>query len=142
MTSGRPRIVVGIAGSPASDAALRWAVEHAAAVGADVEAVAVWQSRFAFADPAVPGGKNAAATIVRRLPADVRAAARHGGVELRGELALGHPSDVLVRRSRGALMLVLGNGRRGGLATLLRGSVAGRCARAAGCPVVLVPVGG
>ncbi len=127
----RPRIVVGIAGSPASDAALRWAVQHAATVGADVEVVAVWRSRFSFADPAVPGGPDARATIVRRLPADVRAAARRGGVQLRGELALGDVAEVLVRRAQGALLLVLGNGRRGGLAR--------RCLRAAPCPVVVVP---
>src|SRR6266571_3391829 len=47
---GRPRIVAGVDGSPASLAALQWAVRQAAATGSTVQAVIAWQY------PSVIGG--------------------------------------------------------------------------------------
>ncbi|MFB7199359.1 universal stress protein, partial [Streptomyces sp. NPDC056240] len=38
-----PRIVVGVDGSPSSQAALRWAVRYAGLVGGRVEAVSAWE---------------------------------------------------------------------------------------------------
>ncbi|MER7842222.1 universal stress protein [Streptomyces sp. NPDC096040] len=38
-----PRVVVGVDGSPASYAALRWAVRYAGLVGGTVEAIAAWE---------------------------------------------------------------------------------------------------
>lgn len=133
----RPTVVVGIAGTVESDAALRWAVQHAGRVGADVLAISVWQSKYRFAESAVPG--IAGTTVTKRLPADVRAAARRLQVELRGDLVLGFPAEVLVQRSRDAVLLVLGNTRRGGVTAALLGSVSRRCLRYASCPVVVVP---
>ena len=45
------RIVVGVDGSPASELALRWALNQGALTGAAVEAVNAWQV------PQVPGGR-------------------------------------------------------------------------------------
>jgi nucleotide-binding universal stress UspA family protein len=45
-----PRIVVGVDGSPSSQAALRWAVRQAELTGGSVDAVLAWQI------PAVAGG--------------------------------------------------------------------------------------
>ena len=50
-----PRVVVGVDGSPASHAALRWAVHHARMVGGAVEAIYVWDTPSArgWSGPAV-----------------------------------------------------------------------------------------
>ena len=43
LTGGRPRIVVGVDGSAASNDALKWAADYAALVGGELLALSVWQ---------------------------------------------------------------------------------------------------
>ncbi len=51
---------------------------------------------------------------------------------------IGHPTARLLAEAEGAELLVLGNRGRGGLASLLLGSVSRRVATHASCPVVVV----
>lgn len=140
------RIVVGVDGSENGTAALRWAIEHAAATGALVEAVHVWHP------PYVGGELFAAAPISYD---DCRAAAQLdleralAAVELGPSAAPPEPvlvqgaaAPALIDASAGATMVVVGARGTGGFAGLLLGSVSTQVARHAHCPVVVVPAGG
>ncbi|HEY3976596.1 MAG TPA: universal stress protein [Streptosporangiaceae bacterium] len=131
------RIVVGVDGSPHSNAALRWSVEQAAARGGSVTAVFAWQLPFisipgAFSRPELQAAYRAflIKTVSEAVPAPP--------VPLAPVLAEGDPTEALVRAAQGADLLVLGIRGRSPAAGLLLGSVSQACAASASCPVVLV----
>jgi nucleotide-binding universal stress UspA family protein len=145
--SHRPRVVVGIDGSPGSRAALAWAMEAAAATGATVEAVTAFAVDFYWTDPylADPGRVDAITADTRALAAgmvgEARAAmAETGATAPDVELVVvpGPAPQHLVHQSRGADLLVVGSRGRGGVASTLLGSVALHCSAHARCPVVVV----
>ncbi|MER6216128.1 MULTISPECIES: universal stress protein [unclassified Streptomyces] len=134
------KIVVGVDGSPSSQAALRWAVRYAGLVGGRVEAVTAWE---------VPGEASWSAPAVdatfdeedaqRRLVDEVRTVLGAEGASLvRERLVHGHPVAVLVGAADGAEMLVVGSRGRGGFRRALLGSVSQQVALHAPCPVTIV----
>ncbi|MFF9404899.1 universal stress protein [Streptomyces anandii] len=140
-TSGaRRRVVVGVDGSPSSYTALRWAAGYAGLVGGVVEAIHVWDtpSDVGWTGPAIDPEY------------DLEQARERFAEELRGvfgqehpagleeHLVEGDPSEVLIRASEGADILVVGSRGRGGFARAMLGSVSQRCAQHAACPVVVV----
>ncbi|WP_327111142.1 universal stress protein [Streptomyces sp. NBC_01341] len=143
--STTPRVVVGVDGSGPSQEALRWAAHQAQLTGAVVEAVCAWEtpSEVGWAGPATEAGFDLERAQlrfsegVRAVFGDVKPA------EVREILVRGDPSEVLVKASAGADLLVVGNRGRGGFARAMLGSVSQRCAQHAKCPVVVVqnPVG-
>jgi nucleotide-binding universal stress UspA family protein len=159
------RILVGADGSPASVAAVRWAAREAQLRGMRVHVVFVQDKRVPIPHYAPhPRGADAdlgpaaAESTLKALvgealgaqPAGTQAeAVQMAAVQM--ELADGPPARVLLERSVGAEMLVLGSTRPGGgpsgtagaaaLATQSRrslGPVARDCLNAAACPVVVV----
>jgi nucleotide-binding universal stress UspA family protein len=131
------RIVVGVDGSPHSNAALRWSVDQAAARGGAVTAVFAWQVPFV----SIPGAFNRdelqeayRAFLVKTVSEAVPAPP----VPVAPVLAEGDPTEALVRAADGADLLVLGIRGRSPAAGLLLGSVSQACAASASCPVVLV----
>ena len=139
------RIVVGVDDSEGARRALLWAIEHAAALGASVEAVHAYDFRPAWID------YDEGAEAIERWR---QRAATTAGNELHRvvtEVAQGHdatiqevvvPSDAvtaLVDRAHGAELLVVGSRGRGTFSGLLLGSVSRRCTEHAPCPVVVVP---
>lgn len=132
-------IVVGVDGSTASVAALRWAMQTAAATGDQVEAITAWDyptgsgmaARFGNWDPAADAQKVVDETIDAAFPKD-------RPVNIRKAVRQGHPAQVLIEASRGARMLVVGSRGRGGFVGLLLGSVSAYCAEHAPCPVVVI----
>lgn len=142
----RQVVVVGVDGSPGSRAALRWAMDHACANGAELVAVNVFE-------PVVPmdftGAGFAAMSMTdpNRLRRDsreliermVRELAAGRPVEVRPHVVEAHnPGQALVRAARNASMLVVGAHHRHGLGYLL-GSTGASCVRHATCPVMVVP---
>jgi len=138
-------IVVGVDGSPASRAALRWAVSMAVTLGCPVRAVSVVSSTnwlvapdatgWLPSDPAaleVDGRLLLERTVRNALPTDER-----WRVERR--VVVGSASWHLTEESYGAAMLVVGAARRSSLARLVDGSIAPALMRNAKCPVVTVP---
>lgn len=136
----RPRIVVGVDGSPESIGALRWAAGYAALVAADVDAVTVWQQPIRFsAAVAIPydwdprqDATDTLADVVKQVyeqesPDGVRLVVREG-----------NPAKELVGQAEGALLLVVGSRGRGGFTGLLLGSVSGSVAAHAHCPVLVM----
>jgi nucleotide-binding universal stress UspA family protein len=143
---GRPPIVVGVDGSPASKAALRWALDQAARTATGVDAVIVWAPEtglyygYELAAMAVPGEDLAAAAESVLLDTLVDVVGNHGGsVPVRPRVVQGRAVDELLRAARTAQLLVLGGPTHGRITGLLTGSVSHQCMQRASCPVVITP---
>ncbi|MDP9303441.1 MAG: universal stress protein [Actinomycetota bacterium] len=150
-------IVVGVDGSPGSDAALRWALAEAELRAVPVRVVIAYQSAPVLADGLIMGGPGAvvAATSsddLQRLRSSYEAEARRvleealarldapsNGVELEADAIEGPPAETLIESGRGADLLVVGSRGRGGFTGLLLGSVSQQCAQHPPCPVVILP---
>lgn len=138
-----PRIVVGVDGSDQSKLALRWAAHLAQLNAADLDAVMVWDYPATLGwsaalsytsetwNPQADAEKLLAATI-----AEVYGSERPAGLRLM--VQEGYCAKVLLERSEGALMLVVGSRGHGGFAGMLLGSVSANCAEHASCPVLVV----
>jgi nucleotide-binding universal stress UspA family protein len=132
-----PRVVVGVDGSPASLDALRWAAKFADMSGARIEAVTAWQYPvpIGWAMPDWDPEKHARKLLIAAVneaygserPSDMSLLTREGNA-----------TEVLVRASAGAVLLVVGSRGRGGFAGLRLGSVSERCAAYARCPVLVI----
>ncbi|MEU0219362.1 universal stress protein [Streptomyces sp. NPDC006265] len=135
-----PRVVVGVDGSPASRAALRWAVHHARMVGGAVEAIYVWDTPSArgWSGPAVDPDFDLEQAR-ERFAQELRTVFPGGQPpRLQEHLVQGDPSEALIQASEGAELLVVGRRGIGGFARAMLGSVSQRCAQHAACPVVVV----
>ena len=138
-------IVVGVDGSPESDAALRWAVDEARLRDVALDVVTVWT----YPMPAFVGIPGGYASIElgedlerRAKEAQAEALARtvpeQAGVVLEARVVKGQPAWALVDAAQDADMLVVGSRGLGGFRELLLGSVSQQCAHHAVCPVVIV----
>ena len=138
-------IVVGIDESPASVAALHWAVDHATAGGLPLRLVHAWQPSAAAAAAVASGGGQ----YLEAAAADARARATRwvldtlGGVAAQVRWVLevheAAPGQVLVARSHEAELLVVGTHAHTGLRRVLAGSVSHYVLSHADVPVVAVP---
>jgi nucleotide-binding universal stress UspA family protein len=138
------RIVVGIDGSPESEAALSWAMDEAAIRSAVVEAVHTYDVPV-FSDPVgigttalyenLPEMDEAARELVDKL------VARHARPEVTVQtlVAQGPAGGILVDRSEGADLVVVGARGHGAVASFFLGSVSQHVAHHAQCPVVIIP---
>jgi nucleotide-binding universal stress UspA family protein len=142
ITATRSRILVGVSGSPASVAALRWAVREAAQRDLRVDVVLAWQAAPAAtyamrAARPCPGEQQHAAS---RLLIDVltRACGTHVPADLSAEVIEGAPERVLIDRSLGAELLALGSASAGWTPGRSIGPVIRSCLSHAHCPVVVV----
>ena len=131
------QIVVGVDGSPHSNAALRWSLDQAQARAGAVTAVLAWQVPFVSIPGAFDRGEleEAYRAFLIKTVSEVEPAP---AVPLGTVLAEGDPTQALVRAAQGADLLVLGIRGRSPAAGLLLGSVSQACAASASCPVVLV----
>jgi nucleotide-binding universal stress UspA family protein len=138
--SAKARLVVGVDGSPSSVAALRWAARLAPTLGADIEALMVW-------DYPTNAGWGVGIAPDWRPDDDARKALETALDEafgpdrpanLTAEVAEGPVVAILRDRSAAALMLVVGSRGHGGFTGLLLGSVSSACAEHAQCPVLVV----
>jgi nucleotide-binding universal stress UspA family protein len=139
-------IVVGIDQSAGAKEALRFAIEEARLRHATLRAVHAWQFGYVGATgiegylPVVGGEldelRRSAATVLDEALQEVGVDA--GEVEIERRVDQGPAAAVLVEKSRGADLLVVGSRGYGGFASLLLGSVSQQCAHHAECPVVIV----
>ena len=133
------RIVVGVDDAESSEAALRWGVEEAGRRGALVEAIHAWRMpvpTLAYPETSADCKRQAQETVDRcleRLP-------DHPGIVVQGRAVEGRPGEVLVAEAGDpdTVLLVLGSGRRRGVAGLLPGSITKACMHHSPCPVVVV----
>lgn len=144
------KIVVGVDGSPASREALRWAAAEAELRDARVVAVHAW----AFIPPAplaepgmipvaavdIPGAVDAEREAAQAELDGALAEAFSDGVPERveGRLVEGDAAEVLELEAHGADLVVVGSRGRGGIASVLLGSVSRHVVDHAVCPAVVV----
>jgi len=138
-------IVVGVDGSDAADAALDVAVDEAAAHGARLRVVVVWQmpvvaytdgggvildeeSLDRFRETAERVAGNALARVRRRVPA----------LDCTTEVRGGQPAEELLGVGADADLIVVGSRGLGGFKRLMMGSVSDQVVRHATCPVLVV----
>ncbi len=133
-------IVVGVDGSPASRAALEWAVVQAELTGSPVEAVSVWQWPANYGAPLVPvSDYDPGADATRTLSGVVAPVAQaHPAVEIRERVVHGYAAQALVEAAKDASLLVVGSRGHGELVGVLLGSVSEYCVSHAHCAVVVV----
>lgn len=144
----RTAIVVGVDGSEASMAALRWAAEQAQVLHTDLVAVHAWEPAARGHAPYAPvparptvvqeyeqAAQVLAATVREALGTRIDDAVRRVVVE-------GPPARVLLQQARGALLLALGRKAHGDFGLPSVGPVGRECLRHATVPVVTVPVAG
>lgn len=134
-------IVVGVDGSPASLAALRWAVREGSARGLTVQAVTAWHfpvpstvGNVATVDdrhPVIAAEEILASALAAAGVADDNKAVSTIPVE-------GHPAEVLMQLAEQADLLVVGSRGHGRIFGALLGSISQYVASRAACPVVVI----
>lgn len=138
----KPKIVIGVDGSPASLAALREALEEARLRHAHLQVVMAWQltwSEIAIETPVV------VQKIVEHDAQILEAAlasidhGRAAGVDVSSELVNGHAATALIDAASDATLLVVGTRGTSGLTGTIIGSVAHAAIHHAKCPVLVVP---
>jgi nucleotide-binding universal stress UspA family protein len=138
---GELRIVVGVDGSPCAGRALEFAAHEAARWGALLHIVAAYEippSASWIVVPLEPLQEGAADSVSEAL---ARVHELEPGVVTKGEHVYGFAGSVLVDRSAGASLLVVGTRGHGEVASLVLGSVSAHCVHhAGGCPVTVVGV--
>ena len=149
-------IVVGVDGSPTSDAALRWAVAEARLRDSKLRVVHAYQpprvpltEAGLAAGMAVPAVLKDAESLRRAAETEARdvieEALRRAGrdsvekLEIEKDAVEGAPAETLIKSAKDAELLVLGSRGRGGFLGLLLGSVSQQCAQHPPCPVVILP---
>ena len=139
-------IVVGLDGSPGSEAAARWCVEMAPLLDADVVAVDVLPPLFGVVPPVVPGAipmeydADSRRLFARELD-DFCKPFESAGIEYRPMLLEGEPAAMLMQVADDvdAALIVVGRRGRGGFKALVLGSVPHHLSHHAARPVVVVP---
>jgi nucleotide-binding universal stress UspA family protein len=136
------RIVVGIDDSQGSRAAFEWAVEEARARNATVHAVAAYEEWGpvvgAFANPAVLVELECTVADEAKRALAVAVAAAPPDLAVTGTTVCSSPAKALLAEAAAADLLVVGSRGRGGIASLVLGSVSRRvAAQGPGVSVVL-----
>jgi nucleotide-binding universal stress UspA family protein len=139
------RIIVGVDGSDSSRAALNWAYEEAAHHGAALSVVTAWKAPVLPQLPPYgsvpPEGYDTqpgrdALDALERLVADLEV--KTPPVDVQTSIDEGSPAKVLIERSKGADLMVVGSRGRDGFAGMLLGSVSQHLVAHSRCPVAVV----
>jgi nucleotide-binding universal stress UspA family protein len=137
-------VVVGVDGSPASEAALAWAVRYADAIGARLRAVLAWHYPSAAGSPPAGVAQTSVTSEVEQSRHEILAkaiAATCGdepALEIERQVVYGHPAQVLIDESKEADLLVVGHTGHGGFEGMLLGSISTHAVTHASCPVTVV----
>jgi nucleotide-binding universal stress UspA family protein len=140
----RNQIVVGVDGSPSSQAALQWAADQAIRTGADVEAVIAWEypavaAGFGLA-PAAMVTSSQYREYANKVLTDAisRVTGPGSSVRFSTRVGEGNAAQILLNEAAGEELLVVGSRGHGTFAGAVLGSVSHRVAHHAPCPVVVV----
>jgi nucleotide-binding universal stress UspA family protein len=141
----RHGIVVGVDGSPASNAAVCWAAREAAMRDVPLTVVHLVNAMVAMV-PQLPVSAGVAVwqeeegrqVLERAVKIAQEAVKTDRGLEVKSELRCAPPVPTLVNMSDEAEMVVVGSNGRGAMARLVLGSVSSGVVRSARCPVAVI----
>jgi nucleotide-binding universal stress UspA family protein len=140
-------IIVGVDGSPASDAAVLWAAREAALRSETVTLMHVvqpvvvsWPVSAGQASATVWQEENARQVVDQARRQLSRALDQELQQDIRAEVPYSHPVDALVDASKDARMIVVGSHGRGALGRLLIGSVSRGVLEHAHCAVAVIHI--
>lgn len=141
-TTGGP-VVVGVDGSPESEAALAFAYDMATRRNAELVAVHVWSDVISVWGGSVPIPDLDWDTVAtdERIVLSERLAGwreRYPDTAVRQVVHENRPAQRLIQEAQGAQLLVVGSLGRGALANALLGSVSHAVLHHAPCPVAIV----
>ena len=134
-------IVVGVDGTSAGERALAFAMREASLRGGQVEVVTTWEWNIPY-DRAYQDDSTGARLRAEKAQDDAVEHVLQGmetPPEITRHVVREQPGSALVRLSRDADYLVVGNSHKNLVARTLLGSVSAYCVRHAHCPVVVVP---
>lgn len=133
-------VVVGIDGTPASETAIAFGFEAAAARHAPLVAVHAWQTPLVGTVPADPAVVSAVEAAAHEILAERLAGwgEKFPDVLVRRVVLNDRPAPLLVREARGAQLLVVGSRGHGLVAGAFLGSVGHALVHRAPCPVAVV----
>ncbi|GAA0919124.1 universal stress protein [Pseudonocardia zijingensis] len=133
-------VVVGVDGSPLSEAAVAFSYEAAAARGVPLVAVHTWRELVGDLDLAPMLDWDAIATDEAEVLAERLAGwgEKYPDVPVRRTSTRGRPGHALVEESARAQLVVVGSRGRGSLAGLVLGSVSHAVLHHSHCPVAVV----
>lgn len=141
--SARPRIVVGVDGSPSALHAVGWAADEANRRRLPLRlvhamATTTYASVGGFVAP--PGFFQQWETEARQYLADAENTARQAfpALEIEADLKQANAAPVLIEESKTALMVVLGSRGLGGFTGMLAGSTAVATAAHGHCPIAVI----
>ncbi|MGJ7440980.1 universal stress protein [Aquipuribacter sp. MA13-6] len=139
------KIVVGVDGSPAAEAAVRWAAAEATEQRRPLHLVHAFswpltRPRVSLDSPDEGLVGSGLRTDAEQVLAEAEAQAHSAspGLEVTTELVVAGPAAAVLAGAEGAHVLVLGSRGLGGFRGLLVGSVSAEVATHAPCPVVVV----
>ena len=139
MEQGRPYIVVGADGSPASVEALRWALNYASCIDAEVRVATGYTFPFTiFLAPTYTEADYERDAAEALLVTVEHASLDTPEVPMTTTVMEVKPGRLLTEMSRGAQALVVGAHGQGEFPGMHLGSVASFCVHHAECPVVVV----
>ena len=135
----RSPIVVGLDGSPSSDAALAWATDAARRLRAPMRLIHAidltrYAGRWQDLTPAVDTQREQARSVL----APALAGLKYGELAIESYVELGRPAAILLEQSANAQLVVVGSRGHGDLVGLLLGSTSLQVAMHAHCPVIVV----
>lgn len=134
----KPRIVVGIDGSPNSLAAARWAIDYAREFNFRLHIVMAWEVSFwVNVNPVTTETSylEMAEGIFDEAIASLNL--ESAGIDVETQLVQMQPGLALQTLSEGAAMLVVSGTGHGNVPGTHLGSVSGYCAHHATCPVLI-----
>jgi nucleotide-binding universal stress UspA family protein len=134
------RILVGVDGSRAAEAAVQWALDHAKP-GDTLVLCHAWSLpvTMGFEGPifSMSEIEAGAKQLVEDMAEGIRV--EDDDISIETEIVYGHPGSTLIERSAGVDFLVVGSRGYGGFKGLLLGSVSTYIVHHATCPVVVIP---
>ncbi len=132
-------VIVGVDGSADSVRALQWAAEYARRFEAPLECVITWEMSTLYGDTFFGAEDYRAVEEKSRAVLDeVVREALGDDAQVAKRAERGHPSEVLVRESKTAQLVVVGSRGRGSFTGMLLGSVSQHLVSHARCPVIIM----